>query len=116
MANDTIEMTADIVAEMKHGFDRSWHDIDREWAHGLADRIEAAAKRERESDERLLFRLMWYDVDDYVSDWACEPYRQTVKDCCARLGITYHHSGREIAEEMDKCKVGVEIAKEVSDE
>lgn len=41
------ETVADIVAEMRHGLDKSWHDIDREWAHGLADRIEAAAKREK---------------------------------------------------------------------
>ena len=32
---------SDIVDEMRRGFNQSWHDIDREWAHGLADRIEA---------------------------------------------------------------------------
>jgi len=42
------ETLVDIVAEMRHGFDQSWHDIDREWAYGLADRIEAAHKREVE--------------------------------------------------------------------
>ena len=46
MASDEKKETlADIVAEMRHGFNRSWHEINREWAHGLADRIEAAAKR-----------------------------------------------------------------------
>ena len=43
-----MEKLADIVAEMRHGFDQSWHDIDREWAHGLADRIEEAWRCERE--------------------------------------------------------------------
>ena len=41
--NESIES---IVAEMRHGLDKSWHDIDREWARGLPARIEAAWKRE----------------------------------------------------------------------
>lgn len=41
--NEKIE---DIVLEMRKGFDMSWHDVDREWAHDLADRIEAAHNRE----------------------------------------------------------------------
>lgn len=41
--NESIES---IVAEMRHGLDKSWHDIDREWARGLPTRIEAAWKRE----------------------------------------------------------------------
>lgn len=45
---NTNKTIADIVAEMRRGFDKSWHDIDREWAHGLADRIEAACNREAE--------------------------------------------------------------------
>lgn len=43
--NETI---ADIIAEMRHGLDKSWHEIDREWAHGLPDRLDAAWKRERD--------------------------------------------------------------------
>ena len=43
---------ADIVSEMRHGLDKSWHDIDREWARGLPDRIEAAWKRELAEFER----------------------------------------------------------------
>ena len=49
MSDEKQETTVDIVREMRHGFDKSWHDIDREWAHGLSDRIEAAWKREREA-------------------------------------------------------------------
>lgn len=52
------ETVADIVAEMRHGLDRSWHDIDREWAHGLADRIEAAAQRVA-SKMHALQRDLW---------------------------------------------------------
>ena len=40
------ETVADIVDEMRHGLDKSWHEIDREWARSLPDRVEAAAKRE----------------------------------------------------------------------
>ena len=40
------ETLAEIVAEMRHGLDKSWHEVDREWAHDLADRIEAAKARE----------------------------------------------------------------------
>lgn len=82
----------------------------------IADRIEEAWKWERERDERLLFRLLWFDIEDYQSDWACNAYRQTIKDCCARLGVPYHESGKEIADEMDKSKLGVELAREVYDE
>lgn len=55
-ANDTkaSETQADIVAEMRHGFDQSWHDIDREWVHSLPDRIEAAAKREAEGMREVM--------------------------------------------------------------
>lgn len=45
---NTQESVADIVAEMRHGLDKSWHEIDREWAHGLPDRLEAARKREEQ--------------------------------------------------------------------
>ena len=37
-----------IIAEMRNEFNKSWHDIDREWAHDLADRLEAAVRYERE--------------------------------------------------------------------
>lgn len=41
--------TADaIIAEMRNEFNKSWHDIAREWAHDLADRLEAAIRYERE--------------------------------------------------------------------
>ena len=80
------------------------------------DRVEAAWKRELERDERLLFRLLWFDIEDYQSDWACNAYRRTIKDCCAKLGIPYHESGKEIADEMDKSKLGVEVEREVYDE
>ena len=108
-----IETVADIVAEIRaYGAQPPprlmWLDI--------ADRLEAGWKRERERDERLLFRLLWFDVEDYQSDWACNAYRRTIKDCCARLGVQYHNSGKEIAEEMDKTKQGIETAREVYDE
>jgi hypothetical protein len=111
--NEKRETVADILAEIRaYGAQPPprllWLDI--------ADRIEAAWKRERERDERLLFRLLWFDIEDYQSDWACKAYRQTIKDCCARLGIPYHESGKEIADEMDKSKLGVEVAREVYDE
>lgn len=47
MSNEKQETTADIIAEMRHGLDKSWHEIDREWARSLPDRIEAAILRER---------------------------------------------------------------------
>ena len=52
------ETIADIILEMRHGLDKSWHDIDREWVHGLAERIEAAAKRESEQHKRKLDRAV----------------------------------------------------------
>lgn len=45
------ETIAAIIAEMRLGFDQSWHGIDREWAHGLADRLEAALVREKAAIE-----------------------------------------------------------------
>ena len=108
MSEETI---ADILAEM---FDFSDKRIEegRDHAmtsecvglivHQLAKRFEAAWKREREADTRLLFRLLWFDVDDYQSDWATPVYQQVVKDCCQRLGIPYHDSGREIAKAMEE--------------
>lgn len=46
MSNEKQETMADIIVEMRHGLDKSLHDIDREWAHGLSDRIETAWRRE----------------------------------------------------------------------
>lgn len=40
------ESRESILAEMRHGLDQSWHDIDREWVRGLPERIEAAWKRD----------------------------------------------------------------------
>ena len=45
--NEYGETSTDIAEEMREGFNKSWYDVNREWAHGLADRIEAAEKRER---------------------------------------------------------------------
>jgi hypothetical protein len=115
--NEKRETVAGIVAEMRRREKSHYYPkVARNIMHQYADRIEAAWKRERERDERLLFRLLWFDIEDYQSDWACKAYRQTVKDCCARLGIPYHESGKEIADEMDKSKLGVEVAREVYDE
>ena len=112
--NESIES---IVAEMRRREKSHYYPkVARNIMHQYAGRIEAARKRERERDERLLFRLLWFDIEDYQSDWACNAYRQTIKDCCARLCIPYHGSGKEIAEEMDGSKLGVEVAKEVYDE
>ncbi len=47
------ETVADILREMRKGFNQSWWHIDREWAHDLADRIEAAHKRERTNLDAL---------------------------------------------------------------
>lgn len=47
MSSEKQETIADIVAEMRCGLDKSWHEIDREWARNLPDRIEAATARER---------------------------------------------------------------------
>ena len=44
--SDKRETVADIVAEMRSGLNKSWHDIDREWARSLPDRIEAAEEVE----------------------------------------------------------------------
>jgi hypothetical protein len=114
------ETLADIVTEYRNDADAidsgELYQPTTEYVRRLLDRIEEALKRERERDERLLFRLLWFDIEDYQSDWACKAYRQTIKDCCARLGIPYHESGKEIADEMDKSKLGVEVAREVYDE
>ena len=118
------ETVADIVADIReraynatrHGERTTENYAVSELLKSIADRIEAAWKRERERDGRLLFRLLWFDVEDYQSDWACNAYRRTIKDCCARLGVQYHNSGKEIAEEMDKTKQGIETAREVYDE
>lgn len=47
------ETIPEIVTEMRHGLNRSWHEIDREWAHDLADRIEAAHEREKSACRRM---------------------------------------------------------------
>lgn len=111
MSEETI---VDIVAEMRECIEAAdpsvWNDariaglVNTTKAQQLAylDRIEAAAKRERENDTKLLFRLLWFDVDEYCSDWAVPAYRQTVEDCCRRVGIPYCDSGREIARAMEE--------------
>ena len=53
MSEERQETIADIVAEMRHdiadGTVGIWSDFGGEIARGYADRIEAAAKREREA-------------------------------------------------------------------
>ena len=49
MSNEKQETIADIVAEMRIELNQSWHDIDREKVHDFPDRIESAAKCEREA-------------------------------------------------------------------
>lgn len=81
------ETLAEIVAVMRRGFDQPWHDINREWAYGLADRIEAAAKRERD--------ILIYSFDPTKaakslapdgSAWAIEGMKSDPawKDICAK--------------------------------
>ena len=51
MSDERQKTSIDIVAEMRRGMDKSWHEIDREWARDLPDRLEAALKREKASIE-----------------------------------------------------------------
>lgn len=62
-SNEMNKSTIDIIREMRDGFNNSWHDIDREWARGLADRIEAAHNREKDS------------------------YKDTIKPWCDKVGV-----------------------------
>lgn len=48
MSDEKQETRADILAVMRRGLDKSWHEIDREWLRGLPDRLEAAWKRDEE--------------------------------------------------------------------
>ena len=74
------EMLAEIVAVMRRGFDQSWHDINREWAYGLADRIEAAWKREANSIERLVRDA----IIDYQEMFAHAPNDDAERDLIDR--------------------------------
>ena len=72
--NETI---ADIVEEMRHGLDKSWHEIDREWAHGLPDRIKAAAEREIPQPDpdwkTICEKCMDGDIEPYYCEYHGEP-------------------------------------------
>ena len=79
--SDRQETVADIVADMRHGFDQSWHDIDREWAHGLADRIEAAHRRE-------MSKIVSKNGADFgqLGDAAAMRERDEMLDALVRIG------------------------------
>ena len=77
------ETRADITAEMRQGFGKSWHDIDREWAHGLADRIEAAEKREADSIE-LMVRDAIRSYSDLYVDAPSDNAERELKERAAR--------------------------------
>ena len=72
------ETVADIIVEMRHGLDKSWHEIDREWAHDLADRLEAAWKREIVSRRSIKIPIEIMPINEpamrnVVSKWATFP-------------------------------------------
>lgn len=54
------ETSAHILKEMRDVFNRSWYDIDREWAHDLADRLEAAHRRELFEAEASALEIAGY--------------------------------------------------------
>lgn len=90
-----VETISDIVADMRRGFNQSWHDIDREWAHDLADRIEAAAMREREAaiedadnDTPIVMSCDTCAHYDRKRQY-CPVQDLTVARCCAGLRPTF---------------------------
>ena len=109
---------ADVLAECR----REYREIldtrpyaPADYIKTLIDRISAAVTRERESDRNLLFRLLWFNAQEYREDWCFAAYKQAIMDACARLGIEYHESGRDICEDMDETELGKKLSEEVCD-
>ena len=116
MSEATRETSADILREMRLGVtgdmpfaymvgmrDVSKHgmrciEIKKVTVDELADRIEAAVRR----DERLMLRLMLYAVDDYVEEWATKPYLNAVKAACRRLGIEYGQNAAVLQAQIER--------------
>ncbi len=97
------ESMADIASEMREGFNQSsWWGIDREWAHDLADRIEAAYKCECDAIERTVRdAIVAYDFDyPFAPNEDCE--RELVERAKTANGWLVAH-GYE-AEELTHMK------------
>ena len=119
MASVYQETVADVLAEYR----REYREIldkrlyaPADYIKTMIDRISAAVTRERERDRNLLFRMLWFNAGEYREDWCFAAYKQAIMDACARLGIEYHASGRDICEEMDATKLGKKLKEEVCDE
>lgn len=118
MASENHETVADVLAECRLEYreildTRPYAPAD--YIKTLIDRISAAVTRERERDRNLLLRLLWFNAQEYREGWSFPAYKQTIMDACARLGIEYHESGRDICEEMDETELGKKLSEEVCD-
>lgn len=118
MASENHKAVADVLAECRREHieimdTRLYAPAD--YIKTLIDRISAAVTRERDSDRNLLFRMLWFNVGEYREDWCFAAYKQAIMDACARLGIEYHESGRDICEEMDETELGKKLREEVCD-
>lgn len=111
LANIMAEYRADADAMDRGGL----YKTTTEYVRRLICRISAAVTRERERDRNLLFRMLWFNAGEYREDWCFAAYKQTIMDACARLGIEYHESGRDICEEMDETQLGKKLSEEVCD-
>lgn len=89
----TNEAIADIVAEMR---DARYHATMLD----LADRIEAAAKR----DERLIAELLYLLAEDFAEAIASDKFRIAMKRACSRIGVKYEPFGPDMMEEIEKRK------------
>ena len=119
MASENHKTVADVLAECR----REYREIldtrlyaPADYIKTLIDRISAAVTRERERDRNLLFRLLWFNAQEFREDWSFGAYAKTIRDCCARIGVKYSPDGRSIAEAIDRMPMAKAIETEVCGE
>lgn len=88
MSNEKQKTIIDIAAEMRHGLDKSWHEIDREWMHDLPGRIEAAAKRQE--------KTYLDQIRDAMNMWGHEKH---IAEHAQKLTVGNAAAMREVLEE-----------------
>lgn len=130
MASENHETVADVLAEFRREhieiMDTRLYapaDYIADYINTLIDRISAAVQRERAAVQRerardydLIFRMMWFNAQEFREDWSFGAYAKTIRDCCTRIGIKYSPDGRSIAEAIDRMPMSKVIETEVCGE
>lgn len=113
------ETLADIMAEYRADADAmdrgGLYKTTTEYVRRMICRISAAVERERARDYELIFRMMWFNAQEFREDWPFGAYARTIRECCARIGVKYSADGKEIAGALDETELGKKLSEEVCD-